>query len=138
MVSLAASGLVDVQDAVAGSGAGRFFETLGVSTAVGVVLGASTLPFYEVPGDQLANVGYGALAGLGVGIGILVVDWLSPSAPSQELAQEMVGNGLQPGKRGRMISTGLMRVSSAESSASIRPIGQRGTTFWAPIFSKTF
>ena len=82
VIGLAGMGLSSSHVASAGSTTGYIFETLGVSTAVGAVLGASTLPFYEVPGDHLVNLSYGALAGLGVGIGILIAEWVSPSAAS--------------------------------------------------------
>lgn len=54
----------------------KFFETIGVSVAVGAVLGASTLPFYEQPSDHWINVAYGASAGALLGVGILVVEWI--------------------------------------------------------------
>jgi hypothetical protein len=47
-----------------------FKETLGTAGAVGLVLGASTLPFYGQPGSHWMNLGYGALAGVLVGSGI--------------------------------------------------------------------
>lgn len=47
-------------------------ETVGISTAVGLVLGASTLPFYEQPGDHVTNVLLGAGLGLLAGIGIRI------------------------------------------------------------------
>jgi hypothetical protein len=49
-----------------------FLETIGISVAVGTVLGASTLPFYSQPGTHVKNVAYGASAGALVGVGILV------------------------------------------------------------------
>lgn len=55
----------------ADSGSG-ILETIGVSTAVGTVLGASTLPFYAEPGKHLMNFAYGASVGAVVGVGILV------------------------------------------------------------------
>jgi len=49
-------------------------ETIGASIAVGTVLGASTLPFYDQPGENLGNVLIGALVGIGVGAGILLYE----------------------------------------------------------------
>ncbi len=51
---------------------GNFLETMGISIAVGTVLGASTLPFYTSPGSHLINLAYGASAGAVVGLGIWV------------------------------------------------------------------
>ena len=47
-----------------------FLETMGISIAVGTVLGASTLPFYDQPGSHLMNLAYGASLGAVAGIGI--------------------------------------------------------------------
>jgi hypothetical protein len=49
-----------------------FLETIGISIAVGTVLGASTLPFYRQPGTHLINVGYGASAGAVAAIGVSI------------------------------------------------------------------
>ncbi|MFN7684994.1 MAG: hypothetical protein ACK5QT_06240 [Oligoflexia bacterium] len=50
-----------------------FKETLGTAGAVGLVLGASTLPFYAQPGSHLVNLGYGAALGLLAGVGIWMI-----------------------------------------------------------------
>ncbi len=48
-----------------------FFETMGISIAVGTVLGASTLPFYDDPMSNLkTNLAIGAAAGLVLGLGV--------------------------------------------------------------------
>jgi hypothetical protein len=65
------------------AGAGKlFFETLGVGIAVGSVLGASTLPFYDQPGTHLINLVYGASAGAVAGIGYFFYNLAT--APSRE------------------------------------------------------
>jgi hypothetical protein len=46
-----------------------FLETMGISIAVGTVLGASTLPFYDQPGTHLMNLAYGASVGAVAGLG---------------------------------------------------------------------
>ena len=51
------------------SGQNTIWETIGFSTAVGTVLGASTLPFYEEPGQHITNVAIGASVGLIGGLG---------------------------------------------------------------------
>ena len=56
-----------------------FVETMGVSTAVGLILGASTLPFYQSPGSNLVNLAYGAAAGAVVGLGIFTYEMVAGS-----------------------------------------------------------
>jgi hypothetical protein len=65
-VGLCAIGLVQASSASAAS----FLETFGLSVAGGTVLGASTLPFYEQPGDHSANLAWGAAIGAAVGLGV--------------------------------------------------------------------
>ena len=60
----------------------NFLETIGFSTVVGTVLGASTLPFYEEPGTHLSNIAAGAALGAAVGMGVCIVGWIS--GPSEE------------------------------------------------------
>ncbi|MGZ3730910.1 MAG: hypothetical protein ACXVCG_16925 [Bdellovibrionota bacterium] len=42
--------------------------TVGVATAAGAILGASTLPFYEDSGEHTKNIFYGAAFGAVVGV----------------------------------------------------------------------
>ncbi len=42
--------------------------TVGVSTAAGAILGASTLPFYGSPSDNTKNIFYGAAIGAVIGV----------------------------------------------------------------------
>jgi len=66
---------------IAETQAGSFFETVGISTAVGTVLGASTLPFASNPGDNIGtSLTTGAAAGAIVGLGLYALDlWDEPS-----------------------------------------------------------
>ncbi|MGK5086049.1 hypothetical protein WDW86_00690 [Bdellovibrionota bacterium FG-2] len=52
-----------------GDSGNNFLETIGISVAVGTVLGASTLPFYNQPGKHAINVAYGASLGAVAGVG---------------------------------------------------------------------
>jgi hypothetical protein len=65
-----------------------FLETIGVSTAVGTVLGASTLPFYDQPGTHLQNLAYGAGAGFVIGAGIGLYRILSGQAKRDAFGQD--------------------------------------------------
>ncbi len=75
-----------------------FWETMGFSVAMGTVLGASTLPFYDQPGQHLSNLLLGAAAGavFGVGWEILGGSKASDEAASRadlptRLAREQAG-----------------------------------------------
>ncbi len=57
-------------------------ETMGVSIAVGAVLGASTLPFYDQPGQHASNIAYGASLGAAVGIGLLIYGYTNKDSES--------------------------------------------------------
>lgn len=57
-----------------------FYETVGISVAVGTILGASTLPFYAQPTDQIINVAIGAGLGAVVGLGLWL--YLDSTAPN--------------------------------------------------------
>lgn len=60
-----------------------FIETMGVSTAVGLILGASTLPFYQSPGSNLINLAIGAGAGAVVGLGLFGYEALIAKSTDQ-------------------------------------------------------
>jgi hypothetical protein len=61
-----------------------FLETIGIGIAVGTVLGASTLPFYDQPGTHFVNLAYGAGAGAAVGIGVVTYGWLTGSKNDEQ------------------------------------------------------
>ena len=46
------------------------WETMGISTGAGMILGTSTLPFYSKPTDHAANIAYGTIAGATIGLGV--------------------------------------------------------------------
>ena len=46
-----------------------FIETVGIGLGGGLVLGASTLPFYNHPENHMINLAYGASLGAIVGVG---------------------------------------------------------------------
>jgi hypothetical protein len=138
--------------ALASSGS-SFFETMGISIAVGTVLGASTLPFYDQPGKHLMNVGYGAGAGAVVGLGLLVRGWLSGTSDSEAgyacgaiNENEMQGAGLDY-KRG----TGPQILSSRTSDSRRSVLGSgletnrlsaprtySSASVWMPVVSLTW
>lgn len=118
-------------------------ETIGISIAVGTVLGASTLPFYEQPGKHLLNVAYGASAGTVAGIGILLYGWAAGASDSQD---EMDSQGAtRLGPKDDFLSTRLSR-SPANLTARSGGISRLGAPlapppltptakFWMPLVS---
>ena len=82
LAALLPLGLIVPSAARANSGV-NFLETIGVSTAVGTVLGASTLPFYDEPGTHLSNIAAGAALGAAVGLGVCIAGWISGTPKDQ-------------------------------------------------------
>ncbi|MFL5814849.1 MAG: hypothetical protein ACJ763_14840 [Bdellovibrionia bacterium] len=110
-------------------------ETIGISTAMGTVLGASTLPFYDQPGKHLMNVVYGASAGAVVGVGVGLYQWLSGRSNRD---QEIFG-GDSP--RERYIYAPPISAHASTSSFSLAARDARGRTpvlVWAPLVSLTW
>ncbi len=64
--------------------ASNFFEAVGIGVVAGTVVGLSSLPFYQTPGDHLGNLGIGAAAGLAAGLGVWVYGLVSPSTEGSE------------------------------------------------------
>ena len=65
-----------------------FLEAMGISVAVGTVLGASTLPFYEQPGRHVTNLAVGAAIGAIVGLGAVVFGATSGGNSRPDLSAE--------------------------------------------------
>ena len=100
-------------------------ETIGISTAVGTVLGASTLPFYDQPGTHLLNLVFGAAAGAVVGLGVVVHREISGGS-----ADETAGfNPAAVPVKGTRVSNGDRRVArQARSQVSSRTLELRDRT----------
>lgn len=128
-----------------------FLETMGISIAVGTVLGASTLPFYDQPGKNLMNVAYGASAGAAVGIGILVFSWITgPSRDAQEwtdgtarfepeLASVTQWQDTRAGARAGGPRLSAVRARGSSLAANSVPSQARyPAQFWTPLVSLTW
>lgn len=124
-----------------GSSGSSIIETIGISTAVGTVIGASTLPFYEEPGEHARNLYFGAAIGAGVGLGILIHRWIS--GPSDDGRREVRSTG-DKNRRETQLSNvdssltgterpGWSRVASG--SSPIRATVPRSPAFWMPVVS---
>ncbi|MGE4233598.1 MAG: hypothetical protein AB7F43_09745 [Bacteriovoracia bacterium] len=64
-------------------------QTVGISTAVGTVLGVSTMAFYDAPFAHFENALIGAGAGLVVGLGIVTYTWAQQSEEDEDLEEEL-------------------------------------------------
>lgn len=85
LIGILGAVLLGPQESRARSG---FFETIGVSTAVGIVLGASTLPFYEHPFSHSKNMTIGAAIGAAFGLGYLAYGKFIKASDQDMASQE--------------------------------------------------
>lgn len=96
--------------------------TVGVSTGVGMVLGASTLPFYSVPTQHLKNMFYGAAIGAVVGVVL-----------SASLAvKETPDLGMQDSEKN------FLAQSSAELAKPKSILEQNPSAVWSPVATIQF
>jgi hypothetical protein len=138
-----------------------FLETMGISIAVGTVLGASTLPFYDQPGKHLMNLAYGASAGAVVGVGVLTYGWLAGTTQDEYGQANDLDKGLSPDReayaqpRSRSthssrslathvanvhylnLETGpeIVRVSASAAAGNRGAVPVRSAQFWMPVVS---
>jgi len=108
----------------------NFYETVGVSLAVGTILGASTLPFYSQPGSALVNVGIGAGIGAVIGLGIWTYELFFGTPESS-------GHGIVEFKLPRSGQVSILNPSEFRStSASLgRSASFTPTLLWLPLVS---
>ena len=102
-----------------------FLETIGIGIAVGTVLGASTLPFYDQPGDHLANMAYGAAAGTVAALGIEIYGWLSGSSGDEQALEGKLSR-----YAGRFSNSPNSAMTMTTTALSARP-----PAFWTPLVS---
>lgn len=113
--------------------------TVAFSTLGGAVLGASTLPFYEDPGDHTKNIFYGAA--LGAVAGVLISAY---AGVKEGPAYEEEGKG--PAQRPRQISalavneSPVFRLHAESSTATLKPpgFGSGAPMFWSKLASVNF
>lgn len=116
--------------------AGNFWETVGISTAVGTTLGLSTIPFYSEPSNHLVNVGIGAGIGLVFGLGILTYHWLSPSGENDQLGWDSKPNPVGLAKSFKSTQNLAFNQTSTTTSLWNRARFRRSeVTVWTPVVS---
>lgn len=113
------------------SSGNSFFETIGISIAVGTVLGASTLPFYDSPGQHVSNLGYGAGAGAIVGLGVLVYGLFQRTPDSG--ADAALERQYRPSESDRRLGQAHRPKRGELAQSSVLP-----THFWMPVVSLTW
>jgi hypothetical protein len=93
------SGVLSPRDSYARSG-NTDLETIGITTAIGTVIGASTLSFADQPGTHLLNIAVGAA--LGAVSGVIYVLARDPEPQStlngqlREMREASLKNSLGP------------------------------------------
>jgi hypothetical protein len=137
-------GLSVSREARAHSG-NSFLETIGFTTAVGTVLGASTLPFYDQPGQHLENLAYGASLGAIAGLGVYLYQALSGDSHSGLFASETrsckpLDSSLSIDKAGNANLISESRTDFSRSGPPAVSVGMsaRPTQFWMPLVSLTW
>lgn len=152
LVLLLGAGLSVPRMARANSG-NAILETVGLGAAVGTVLGASTLSFYDRPADHLVNLAYGAGIGIVAGMGYLVFRSLTgeaqvSSVPGVKGSGDYNGIAMQrstPSRKGKAESLngdgdlGLGPRLSVLAQAEPRPFRSNPpAALWMPIVSLTW
>lgn len=111
-------------------------ETIGTGVAVGSVLGASTLPFYDQPGLHLNNLAYGAAAGAVVGLGVSLYRLLLRSPVDNESAHSISNSPIQTSEP---VRDGFSASASAMTGAGPKSAPNRPTpAVWTPLVSLTW
>ncbi len=117
-----------------------FLETIGISIAVGTVLGASTLPFSPTPANNLIYIAYGAAAGAVVGLGINAYEWLSEPSGDRMLSTEEVladTRSFVP-PRDRLASDNALTGIAPLHAGAARTFLPPNTRVWMPLVSLTW
>lgn len=107
---------------------------MGVSIAVGTVLGASTLSFYEEPGDHIVNLAYGAGIGAVAGMGFLLYKAFSGQSSNnvkKDHRSDHVRFAQAPG--GSLIQAPSDGMRSRQLSQKLS-----SRTIWTPVVSLAF
>lgn len=125
-------GLTAAPQMASANSANSFLETIGISAAVGTVLGASTLPFYDQPGTHLKNLAYGASAGALVGVGVAIYEWIEgPSSDQYGETESLAPRKFTQAKRSYSSSRESVTVAPA-------PVYSAPPTVWMPLVSLTW
>lgn len=102
--------------------------TVGVATAAGAVLGASTLPFYGEPGKHTKNIFYGAAIGAVAGVILAAYSGVKEGAPEEDgasLRREL--------RRQDLLAQDRLRYQPETSGASRGGPSPAAVLAWSPL-----
>ena len=107
---------------------GESVLTVAATTGVGAVLGASTLPFYPVPGDHLGNIYYGAAIGAVIGVFLAATVGLKEGPEDESYIKN---------PQNKVNSDRLLLAKSTRPETEFRPrielVESRAAMLWAPV-----
>jgi len=124
--------LVFTPSAQAGS---NFWESIGIGIAAGTVLGASTLPFYDQPGQHTSNIALGAAAGFIVGLGVCIAGLGGDTVEDAESAET---GAWAPSKKRRLSNPSGGNVLRLASAPSLSTFPRRPQGISVPLVSLTW
>jgi hypothetical protein len=116
----------------------HFLETIGISVAVGTVLGASTLPFYDQPGSHLANLAYGASLGAVAGVGLLIHGLFDGSSQREGFPEEYSEIKSGNARIVASLEEESARTTSIPSTSLSSFPSRPASAFWLPVVSLTW
>jgi hypothetical protein len=114
-------------------GLGEAALTVGVSSAAGAILGASTLPFYPEMNEHTDNIWYGAAIGAVVGVLICGYQGLAEGRDAGEEAEEDAGKDARLNRLAPQDSTRPETTSALGMQNFATKTVQGSTLAWTPV-----
>ncbi len=132
--------IISIPDAKAETTLGDSALVIAYSTVGGAVLGASTLPFYEDPGDHTKNIFYGAAIGAVIGVIISAYAGVQDGPDySEEEEALLYKGGRKPSSLAINESPELrLRAELSTTTRKLASTGPRGAVLWSPLASVRF
>ncbi len=115
--------------------AANFWEAVGISTAVGTVLGLSTLPFYTEPTDHMLNIGIGMGVGFVFGLGLWVYGLVLPSEASSQASLDLKGFRDEPRENFQFYASKQISAPDSTSLWSSPRLSYSELKLWMPVVS---
>jgi hypothetical protein len=113
--------------------------TVAFATVGGAIMGASTLPFYETPGDHTKNIFYGAAIGAVVGVIISAYAGVQEGPDYGEDEEASLNRRIRPSSRAINEAPELRLVSEQSSATRKSATFAGGTTLvWSQLASVRF
>lgn len=108
--------------------------TVALSTVGGAVLGASTLPFYDEPGEHTKNIFYGAALGA---VGGVIISAYSGIEEGKEFQDEGRLH-MRPRSQLSLNEAPEFRLRPESSVARRETLGKAPARYWAPLAKFSF